>query len=174
MTLPRTLALSALAILPVLPQQTKQVHPGKGGSPHVETTWTVQGKKITVNYGRPFAKGRKVFGGLEPYGQVWRAGADEATVFTTEADLMLGSLHVPAGTYSLFAIPSEKEWTLVLNKTAKQWGTFSYDQKQDLGRAPMKVAKAPSTVEQFTINIEGGHLKLSWGDTIASIPLMVH
>ena len=160
-------------------QTSKQLKVGKGGSPHDELTATIAGKKITITYGRPFKKGRAIFGGLVPYGQVWRTGADEATTFATEADLMIGSLHVPAGEYSLFTLPNEKEWTLVLNKTAKQWGAFKYDQKMDLGRVPMKVAAGGAPVEQLTITLQGtggsnAVLKIAWDTVTASADLMVH
>jgi hypothetical protein len=123
-------------------------------------------------------KGREIMGKLVPFGQVWRTGADEATVLTTEGDLMLGSLHVPAGTYSLFTLPTESDWTLIVNKTAKQWGAFKYDQGTDLGRAKMKVEKLSAPVEQFTITLDAqaskGTLKLAWEKTAASIPVMMH
>ena len=147
-------------------------------SPHEKVTATISGKKVTIEYGRPSMKGRKIFGGLVPYGEVWRTGADEATTITTEGDLMVGPLHVPAGSYSLFTIPNQKEWTLILNKQVKQWGAFKYDAKVDFGRAPMKVGTGPKT-EQFTIAIqpEGSHeavLKMMWEETTASIDIMMH
>jgi hypothetical protein len=111
----------------------------KRASPHETTSGSIGGAKITIEYGRPYKKGREIFGGLEPLGKVWRTGADEATTFTTDKDLMVGNIHVPAGTYGLFTIPDKKEWTLVLNKTAKQWGAFEYKQADDLGRTPMQV-----------------------------------
>lgn len=148
-------------------------------SPHEEISAVINGKKITISYGRPYKKGRVIFGGLEPWGKVWRTGADEATTFTTEADLMVGPLHVVAGTYSLFTIPNEKEWTLVLNKVAKQWGAFKYDQSMDYGRAAMKVSRTGTPVEQLTISIDkkGDHegtLKVAWDETVASVDMMVH
>ena len=148
-------------------------------SPHESTSGAIAGKKITVEYGRPYKKGRKIFGGLEPLGKVWRTGADEATTFTTEADLMVGEIHVPAGTYSLFTIPDDGSWTLVLNKTAKQWGAFNYDQGQDLGRTPMKVSSVAAPLEQLTISIEplsgkNGILKVAWDQTVATADIMVH
>jgi hypothetical protein len=145
----------------------------KRKSPHAEVSATLAGKKITVSYGRPYMKGRAIFGGLVPWDAVWRTGADEATTFTTETDLMVGTLKVPKGEYSLFTVPTEKQWTLVLNKTAKQWGAFKYDAAQDLGRTPMTVASASKPVEQFTIEIvpAGKQLtmKLSWDKTVASV-----
>jgi Protein of unknown function (DUF2911) len=148
-------------------------------SPHETVTETINGKKISITYGRPFKKGRVIFGGLEPWGKVWRTGADEATTLTTDGDLMIGPLHVVAGTYSLFTIPNEKEWTLVLNKTAKQWGAFKYDKGMDYGRAPMVVTKAKAPLEQLTIAIQKKNdheavLKVAWDETVAAIDVMVH
>jgi VCBS repeat-containing protein len=150
----------------------------KRASPHETTTGSIAGKKITIEYGRPYKKGRTIFGGLEPFGQVWRTGADEATTFTTEAGLMIGNLQVPAGTYGLFTIPEEKQWTLVLNKVAKQWGAFKYEQSQDLGRTPMQVRKLDAPLEQHTITIESaggnkGVLKIAWDQTEASVGFTV-
>ena len=151
----------------------------KRASPHETVSEMINGKKITITYGRPFKKGRVIFGGLEPWGKVWRTGADEATTITLEGDAMIGPLHVIAGTYSLFTIPNEKEWTLVLNKTAKQWGAFKYDQAADYGRAAMKVTKAKAPIEQMTIAIKkkSDHeavLEVMWDETVASIDMMVH
>lgn len=147
-------------------------------SAHESVTATLNGKKVTIEYGRPQMKGREIFGKLVPYGQVWRTGADEATTLTTEGDLMLGSLHVPAGTYALFTLPAENEWTLIVNKTAKQWGAFKYDASADLGRVKMTVKQLSSPVEVFTIGLEpkgsGGTLKMQWEKTEASIPVMMH
>jgi hypothetical protein len=147
----------------------------KRASPHADATATLAGKKITVSYGRPSMKGRAIFGGLVPWGEVWRTGADEATTFTTEADVVIGGLKVAKGEYALFTIPTEKQWTLVLNKTAKQWGAYKYDAAQDLGRAPMTVASVARPVEQFTIEmVPAGKqltLKLSWDKTVASVAI---
>jgi hypothetical protein len=147
----------------------------KRASPHAEATAVLAGKKITVSYGRPYMKGRAIFGGLVPWGQVWRTGADEATTFTTEGDVVIGGLKVPKGEYALFTIPTEKQWTLVVNKTAKQWGAFKYDAAQDLGRVPMTVTSAPKPVEQLTIEmVPAGKqvtLKLSWDKTVASVAI---
>lgn len=152
----------------------------KPASPHETTSAVVGGKKITITYGRPYVKGRNVWAGtLAPYGKVWRTGADDATTFSTEGDVMLGSMHVPAGTYSLFTIPGEKEWTLILNKVAKQWGAYDYNEKQDLGRVKMAAKKLTSPVEQLTISVvpaggNKGALKIAWSDAEASIPVMMH
>jgi Protein of unknown function (DUF2911) len=146
---------------------------GNRVSPHETTELTLNGKKITVTYGRPSMKGRKIMGALVPYGQVWRTGADEATLLTTEADLTIGNLAVPKGSYSVFTLPSESGWKLIVNKVDKQFGAFSYDEKQDLGRVDMKVGKTSAPVEQFTITLaksgNGGVMKLDWENTSASV-----
>ena len=148
-------------------------------SPHEKTSATIDGKKITIEYGRPYMKGRKIFGGLEPLGKVWRAGADEATTLTTDADLTIGSLKVPKGQYALFIIPETSKWTLVVNKVANQWGAFSYDQSKDLGRTEMKFATASAPLEQFTISIEPagpkhGVLKMAWERVVATADIAVN
>ena len=148
-------------------------------SPHEQAALTAGGKKITIDYGRPFMKGRKIFGGLEKYGTVWRAGADEATKLTTPADLTIGSLKVPAGSYALFVLLQENAWKLVVNTVASQWGAFSYDQSKDLGRVDMKTTAAPGPLEQFTISLEQagpnrGVLKMAWENTVATADFTVH
>jgi hypothetical protein len=159
----------------ILAQQPKQ-----RASPHEKVTATIGGANVTIEYGRPYAKGRKIFGGLVPYGQVWRTGADEATKLTTSRDLMIGSLHVPAGTYSLFTVPNEGgNWTLVVNKTGDQWGAYKYEQGQDLGRVEMKTTSGGSPVEQLTIGLKSaggnkGTLTIAWDTTTSTIDLMAH
>lgn len=151
-------------------------------SPRETISATIGGKKVTIEYSRPYVKGRDVWdpnANIAPFGKVWRTGADEATTITTEGDLMLGSLHVPAGAYALFTIPGEEEWTLIINKVAKQWGAFKYDASQDLGRVKMKAAKQSTSTEQFTIELiatggANGVLKLTWDKLSASIPVMMH
>src|SRR5919112_2093554 len=137
----------------------------KRASPHETVNATVDGAKISVTYGRPYLKGRKVGDQLAPYGKVWRTGADEATTLVTDKALMFGSTHVPPGTYTLYTLPNENGWQLIINKQTGQWGT-EYSEAQDLGRIPMKVTKSPSATEQLTIAINdtpaGGELKLSW------------
>ena len=142
-------------------------------SPPQEAKYSAGGKTITINYGAPSKRGRAIVGGLVPYGKVWRTGANAATTLTASTDLMLGSLHVPAGKYTLYTIPGEKEWTLIVNRQTGQWGT-NYDEKQDLGRVKMTVTALEDTVEQFTIGIDGKALTLSWENTRASVPVMLH
>jgi len=158
----------AVASLLVLAQQDKSKRP----SPPATAEAMLAGKKIAIEYSRPSMKGRQVFGGIVPYGQVWRTGANEATTLKTDADLQFGSLAVPKGTYTIYSLPEQGKWTLIINKQTGQWGT-EYDPKQDLGRVPMQVSKTDKPVEMFTIAIEpkgkGGALKMSWENTAASV-----
>ena len=145
-------------------------------SPHETVSVDLGGHKVTITYGRPYMKGRKIMGGLVPYGQVWRTGADEATTLQTDADLDINGLKVPAGKYALFTLPTANSWTLIVNKTAKQWGAFSYKKGDDLGRAEMQVSKSGSPVEQFTITLtpagsNAATLKMEWENTVASVPV---
>ena len=111
--------------------------------------------------------------------EVWRTGADEATTVETDRDLMVGELHVPAGTYSLFTVPGESEWTLIVNKVAQQWGAFRYDEAQDLGRVPMSVSTSEEMTEQLTIGVEAGEgqngtLSIVWDQTVATVAVVAH
>lgn len=146
-------------------------------SPHETISAMLGGKKITISYGRPYLKGRKAVGGsLVPYGEVWRTGADEATKLTTDADLKIGDLQVPKGSYALFTLPEKSGWTLIVNKKADQWGAFNYSKSDDLGRTPMKVTQLSSPVEQFTMALKPESdgsvlLTLAWENTEASVPI---
>ena len=147
--------------------------PKKPLSPPAKAEATINGKNVTIDYSAPSKRDRAIMGGLVPYGKVWRTGANAATTLKTETDLMLGNLHVPAGTYTLYTIPGETEWTLIVNKQTGQWGT-NYDEAQDLGRVKMKVAPVKETVETFVIAIDGKALTMTWENTRATVPLMVH
>jgi hypothetical protein len=147
-------------------------------SPASKAEGTIGGKSLTINYSAPSRRERVIMGGLVPYGKVWRTGANAATTLKTDSDVMIGNLHVPAGTYTLFTIPGEKEWTLIVNKQTGQWGT-NYDQSQDLGRVTMAVKPVKSPVETFTIGIKPGAAKtgtlsLAWENVEASVPVTVH
>jgi len=149
--------------------------PGERRSPHETVKGTIDGAQVTIEYGRPYMKGRQVEGGLVPYDRVWRTGADEATTLTTDKALKIGSASVPAGKYTLYTQASEGEWKLIINKQTGQWGTV-YDEKQDLVRVPMTKKALGTPVEQFTISIEdaagpGGAIKLAWNKTEASVPV---
>jgi hypothetical protein len=157
-------------------QKMTDIHPGKGGSPHVRSDWTVDGAAISIEYGRPFLKGRAIGKEVAPNGQIWRAGADEATTLKTDKPLKFGSLAVPAGTYTLWVVPGEKEWQLVVSKAIGQWGT-QYREGEDLGRVRMNVGAAKAAAEQLTYHIDdtpkGATLRLEWGTASATTPFTV-
>jgi hypothetical protein len=157
-------------------QQPAQQQQQQRISPRDTETANVAGATISVEYGRPYMKGRKIFGGLVPFDKVWRTGADEATILTTDRTLVFGTVEVPAGKYSLYTIPGEEQWQLIINRQTGQWGT-RYDEPQDLGRVPMRVTRADTATEQFTIDIEavndGGELRFQWEQTRATAPFRV-
>lgn len=134
---------------------------------------TVTNGKITVTYGRPYKNNRDVFGSLEPYGKVWRLGADEATTITFNNDVKFGGKPVKAGTYTLFAIPNEKEWTLILNSQLKQWGAFSYEKNKDkdVEKVSVPVKKLSTPVEQLTIRFDANVMIIEWDKTQVSVPV---
>lgn len=158
-------------------QKTTPVHPGKAGSPHVKSEWTIDGASISIEYGRPLLKGRTPGKDVDPYeGREWRTGADEATTLVTSRALKFGALSVPAGTYTLYTIPTGGTWQLIVSKKTGQWGV-PYPKGEDLGRAPMTLSKPAKPADQLTISIEdtaaGGTLHIDWGATRASIPFTV-
>lgn len=149
-----------------------QEAPKKPLSPPAKAEATLNGKKVTIDYSAPSKRNRVIMGELVPYGKVWRTGANAATTLTTAADLMIGTMHVPKGAYTLYTIPGEKEWTLIVNKQTGQWGT-NYDAAQDLGRVKMTVTPVKDTVETFVIGIDKT-LTLTWENTRAWVPVMAH
>ncbi len=150
----------------------------KNGSPFgslsgaVEESFSFNGAVFDVSYGSPQKRGRKLFGGIVPYGQRWRTGANRAAHFKTSKSLSVGDLHVPAGEYTLFTIPEADGGTLIINKQTGQNGR-TYDEARDLGRVPMSVSEQGESIEGFTILVEetkaGGVLKLIWGNTVYSV-----
>ncbi|GAB3530976.1 DUF2911 domain-containing protein [Pontibacter brevis] len=130
-------------------------------SPPATATGKVGDANITVNYSSPAVKGRQIWGDLVPYGKVWRAGANEATTVTVDKDVMVEGKRLPAGTYSFYTIPGENEWTVIFNKTAKQWGT-QYDEKQDVLRVTTKPRKASTMNERLAYDVTDNGLVLRW------------
>jgi hypothetical protein len=133
---------------------------------------------IDVAYSRPGVKGRAIFGGLVPYDEVWRTGANSATKISFSTPVKFGGAEVPAGTYGLFAIPDKDEWTVILNKVAKQWGAYEYDPKEDVVRVKVKPVTLAAPVETFTIDVSdiGTHtatLDLTWDRTQVPVSLEV-
>lgn len=123
-------------------------------SPPASASAKIGTTDITVKYSSPAVKGRKIWGELVPYGQVWRTGANEATTITFSKDVTVEGQKLAAGTYALFTVPGDKEWTIVFNKTAKQWGAFKYDQAQDALRVKVKPVAAKSMSERMKIDVQ--------------------
>ena len=158
-------------------QKTTAVHPGKAGSPHVRTEWTIDGANVSIEYGRPSLKGRVPGKDIDPYeGREWRTGADAATTLVTSRTLKFGDLTVPAGTYTLYTIPTGGTWHLIVSKKTGQWGV-PYPKGEDLGRVPMTLGKAPKAADQLTISVDdtqaGGTLHIDWGTQRASVPFTI-
>ena len=170
-------AVLALAATTAAAQKVVSTKMGGGGSPHETVEYSVGGAKITLSYGRPFLKARKVLSDVAPAGKIWRTGADEATTLTTDKALMFGSLMIPAGTYTLYTVPGPTSWKLVVSKETGQWGT-EYHEDKDLGRADLKVETLPKPAEQVTISFVEANgsptLNIDWGTTRATSPFMVH
>ena len=152
-------------------QQDKSKRP----SPPAQTQCKLpDGKTITVDYSSPRLKGRKVGGEVAPYGEVWRTGANEATTFVTTANLSIEGKDVPAGNYTLFTVPNQTQWLLIINKHTgeRMWGIPYKYESEELFRVPMQVSKTSAPVENFTISFDQSGkactLQLSWGDTMAS------
>jgi Protein of unknown function (DUF2911) len=153
-------------------QEDKSKRPSPPGTAEV----TLKGKKVTIDYSRPSARGRKVVGNLIPYDKVWRTGANEATTLKTEVALNIGGVKVPAGTYTIYTLASETApWKLIINKQTGQWGT-EYHQEQDLARVDLKVSQTKQPVEQFTISFDkagadAAALVMEWENARASVSL---
>ena len=163
----------------VFAQKTTELKTGKGGSPHVRSEWTIDGANISIEYGRPFLKGRTLGKDVEKFGGVWRTGADEATIITSDRPLKFGSVSLPAGTHTINTLLGETEWQLILGRLEKpgQWG-IPYRKELEIGRTAMKVGKTSQPVENVTISIDdtpgnGGVLRIEWGTTSATAPFTV-
>jgi hypothetical protein len=145
-------------------------------STHESVRETIGGATLVVDYGRPLQRGRVIFGNLVPWNQVWRTGADAATGFTTDRELVLGGATVPAGSYTLWTLPTREGAKLIINKQTGQWGT-EYTASQDLVRVDLAVERLAAPVERFTIALQpkdaGGVLQLRWENTQYSVPFTV-
>jgi len=167
-----------LAAVLLYAQQDKSKRPSQPGTASVTFA---DGKKITIDYSRPkindpkTGQPRKIFGNVVPYDKEWRTGANEATTFVTDTNVKVGDLSVPAGNYTLYTIPGESEWTIIINKQTGQWGTV-YQQDQDLGRTKVASGKTGDTVQQFTISFDpvsgkSTKMNLEWENTKVSVPI---
>ena len=133
------------------------------------------GKTIKTDYSSPRMKGRKIYGGLVPFGEVWRTGANSATTFVTSADVTVDGKTVSAGSYTLFTVPTADKWTLIINKKTGEWGIPYKYESDELARVDMNVSKIPSPVENFTISYaksgSGCTLQVDWETTRASVDI---
>jgi hypothetical protein len=156
------LAIAAFTFMGAEAQERKRASPRE----------TVENADVSVTYGRPFKKGRVVFGQLEKYGSVWRVGADEATEITFKKDGTFAGQPVKAGTYTMFAIINEGTWEIILNSELKQWGAYGYEKIKDKNVLTSKVAtqKTESVVEQLTISTGANGLTIAWDNTMVMIP----
>jgi DUF2911 family protein len=159
-------------------QKTTELKTGGGGSPHVRTVWMIDGASLTVEYGRPFLKGRPE-SQMMPPGREWRTGADEATIITSDKPLKFGAVSLAPGTYTINTVPGDKEWQIVFGRLEKpgQWG-IPYQKQLELGRNAMKVGKAAKPVENVTISIDDAPgnsavLRVEWGTTSVTTPFTI-
>lgn len=167
----------AVATVSLSAQKTTEVHPGKAGTPHVKSEWTIDGAALSLTYGRVQLKGRTPGKDVDPYdGREWRVGADEATTLVTDKPLKFGSLAVPAGTYTLYTIQTGGKWELIISKKTGQWGV-PYPKGEDLGRVPMTASTSPAPVQQLTLTLQdtpaGGALRVDWGTISAIVPFTI-
>jgi hypothetical protein len=126
------------------------------------TTGQINGATITINYGSPSVNEREIWGKLVPFNQVWRAGANDATTFETDKEVTIEGSKLPAGKYSFFVIPNEKECVIIFNKEAKQWGAYKYKEKEDQLRVTVKQKVAKSKAEKLVYVIEKNTVSLNW------------
>jgi hypothetical protein len=146
----------------------------KSKSPAETTKFDQNGLTVQVDYSRPYKKGREIFGKLLPYGQVWRTGANEATIFDVKQDIKIGDKSLKAGKYSLWTIPNSDKWTVILNSEIGQWGT-TYDEKKDVVRVDVPVGKSAELIEQYKIDFAtaatGAEMMLRWDNTEVKVPI---
>lgn len=174
-TLVRSLLLSSLIVCPAALMAQAPAKPMP--SPPADASTMLDGKKVSVHYNAPSLRGRKMIGEHEPYGKVWRTGANPATMFVTETDLKVGDLMVPAGKYTLFTIPQAPgtPWTLIVNKETGQWG-LAYKEAMDFGRTPMMSRPVATPQEVMSISFENVHgkkaeLHIKWADLDEWVPV---
>ncbi len=148
---------------------------GKPSPPATASCDLGGGKTVKTAYSSPRVKGRKIYGDLVPFGEVWRTGANEATTFVTSSDIVVGGKTVPAGSYTIFTVPTADKWTLIINKKTGEWGIPYKYESDELARVDMKVSKLPSPVENFTISYvksgSGCTLQIDWENTRDSVDI---
>ncbi len=175
-TVDRVASIDVDAMATAFAAQEQQGGPLGQLSPRDTARATVAGATLWVDYGRPSIRGRKIFGGVVPWGEVWRTGANAATQFNTDKALAFGGTVVPAGMYTLWTLPTQNGWTLIINGETGQWGTQHHADK-DLYKIPLSVSTNASPVERFTIHIAddggSGQLHIVWDQTVLAAPFTV-
>jgi hypothetical protein len=170
--MPKRIVLPTLLVL-FTTTAFAQMGGAKASPPASATCDLGGGKTIQTDYSSPRAKGRKIYGGLVPYGEVWRTGANEATTFVTSADVEVGGTAVPAGSYTLFTVPAAGKWTLIINKKTGEWGIPYKYESDELARVDMNVSKLDAPVENLTIAYDkskaGCVLRIDWETTRAAV-----
>lgn len=166
----KTLSLSKTALL-IFSVIGSLAFGQKVASPRDSVSGKINGATIHVNYGSPSVKDRKIWGELVPYGKVWRAGANEATTFTTDKALSVEGKSLPAGKYGFFVIPGEKEWTIIFNKTANQWGAYEYKEAEDALRVKVTPKKSAAKQERLVYRLNEKSLVLAWENL--EVPVMI-
>lgn len=173
----KRIVISALLTIAFTTAAMAQMGGGKAKpSPAASATCDLGGgKSIKTDYSSPRMRGRKIYGDLVPFGKVWRTGANEATTFVPNTDVEVGGKNVPAGSYTIFTVPTADEWTLIINKKTGEWGIPYKYESDELARVPMKVSKLPSPVEDFTISyVKSGNgctMQIDWETTRASVDI---
>ncbi|MBX7126738.1 MAG: DUF2911 domain-containing protein [Cyclobacteriaceae bacterium] len=165
-TLYLSVALLLLGVVTVIAQDNKAKRP----SPPAVAEATIDGVKVRIDYSQPSARGRKMLGGNEPFGKVWRTGANETTTIDISGDIKVEGKALAKGKYGLFTIPGEKEWVIIINKEIA-WGAYSYNEKGDVLRVTVPAGKTDKFVETFEISIVGKEVVLQWENTRVAFKL---
>lgn len=158
--------LLALAMTFSFAQEDKSKRP----SPPAVAEGTIDGVKIKIDYSTPSAKGRKMLGGIEPYGTVWRTGANETTTIEFSGPVMIEGKAVGQGKYGLYTIPGENEWTIIINNDIK-WGAFTYTDKSDVLRVTVRPSKPSAFVETFNISVDKDQVTMKWENTMVAFKI---
>jgi hypothetical protein len=182
-----TLLLACCSVLAATARSQDTMNPSSQAKPpedkskrpsppaHVEYKFP-DGKMLTIDYSSPRMRGRQIYGGLVPYGQEWRVGANEATTFVTDTDLIVGGTPVPAGSYTLFALPNSDNWKLIISNKTGEWGIPYPGASFDFARIDMKLSTLPSPLEDFTIGLDGTDsgctLRLDWATMRAAVDIV--
>ncbi len=173
----RVSILALAAVIATIPTLSAQMQPDKPlPSPPAQAAVALADSHVSIDYSAPSMRNREIFGGLVPDGKVWRTGANAATTLKTDATLQIGSATVPAGTYTLYTLPSQDAWKLIINKQTGQWGT-EYDEAKDLARVDMQKSPSVSSQEKMSISFENTagkktQLHIRWVNTDVWVPVV--